>query len=338
MWKLVEEFDKKKWNEFVKKNGPLSGRFLQSWEWGEFQKAVGEKVERWSTEDDRREQKRTDGVASLIIRQLPGFGEYAYCPRGPIVKDDFSTALKALSEIVDPIIFFRFELLTSFHRGEEMSTHKTNKTFHKTIDLQPSHTWITPLELSEEKLFESLHKKTRYNIGLAKRHGVEVCLNEIDFDSVWPIFVETGSRGEFRLHPKDYYQKMLRTINTEYCRSFLAVAVFEQKPIAVNLMLDFGGVRTYLHGASSHKYRSLMAPHLLHFELIKDAKQKGFSFYDWWGIAPSDQPNHPWAGITRFKKSFPGREVVYAGTYDFVRKPFWYKVYRLARKLRRMSS
>ncbi|MBI4713572.1 peptidoglycan bridge formation glycyltransferase FemA/FemB family protein [Candidatus Uhrbacteria bacterium] len=335
MWKRVEEFEKEKWNEFVKKNGPQSGRFLQSWEWGEFQKAVGEKVERFVCDN---------GVASVIIRTTPGFGKYAYCPRGPIIEDDFFSVIKELSEIIDPIIFFRFELLTSFHRGEEVSTHKTNKTFHKTIDLQqsidlqPSHTWITQLELSEEKLFESLHKKTRYNIGLAQRHGVEIRFNEIDFDSVWPIFIETGSRGEFRLHPKSYYQKMLKTINTDDCRTFLAVAMFEQKPIVVNLMLDFGGVRTYLHGASSHKYRSLMAPHFLHFELIKDAKQKGLSFYDWWGITPSDQPNHPWVGITRFKKSFPGREVVYTGTYDLVRKPFWYRVYCLARKLRRMSS
>ena len=319
MWKKVQEFDKEKWNEFVKKNGPQSGRFLQSWEWGEFQKAVGEKVERFFCDD---------GVASVIIRQLPGFGQYAYCPRGPIVKSDFFSALKELSKIIDPMFFFRFELLTTFHRGEEMSTIKT-------IDLQPSHTWVTQLDLSEEKLFESLHKKTRYNIGLAQRHGVEIRFNEIDFDFVWPIFVETGSRGEFRLHSKTYYQKMLQTINTEDCRTFLAVAEFQQKPIAVNIMLDFGGVRTYLHGASSHKHRSLMAPHLLHFELIKDAKQKGLKIYDWWGIAPDDEPNHSWAGITRFKKSFPGQEIVYAGTYDFVRKPFWYKVYRLARQVRR---
>jgi len=318
MWKRVEEFEKTKWNEFVKKNGPLSGRFLQSWEWGEFQKTVGEKVERFICDD---------GVASVITRSLPGFGQYVYCPCGPITKTSFETAVTKLAQEFPQDLFFRFDI--------PLESVVQEKNWVRTIDVQPSHTWVTPLDLSDEKLFELLHKKTRYNIGLAQRHNIEIKFNEIDFDSVWPIFVETGSRGEFRLHSKIYYEKMFEKINSNDCKIFLATAMFEQKPIAVNIMLDFGGVRTYLHGASSHEYRALMAPHLLHWELIKDAKQKGLSVYDWRGIAPSDQPNHPWAGITRFKKSFPGHEVVYAGTYDFVRKPFWYKLYRLARRVRR---
>ena len=326
MWKRVEEFDKAKWNEYVKKNGPQSGRFLQSWEWGEFQKAVGEKVERFVSDD---------GVASVVFRSLSGFGNYMYCQCGPITNSSYQVTVEEIvrhceeqsDEAISNLVFARFDIpLKQFDKP---------KNWIRTIDIQPSHTWITALDLSEEKLFEFLHKKTRYNIGLAQRHGVEIQMNEIDFDSVWPLFIETGSRGEFRLHPKTYYEKMLQKVNSDDCKIFLATAMFEQKPIAVNLMLDFGGVRTYLHGASSHEHRALMAPHLLHFELIKDAKQKGLEIYDWRGIAPSDKSNHPWAGITRFKRSFPGREVVYVGTYDLVRKPFLYKVYRLARRVRR---
>jgi lipid II:glycine glycyltransferase (peptidoglycan interpeptide bridge formation enzyme) len=318
MWKRVEEFDKSKWNEYVKKNGSLSGRFLQSWEWGEFQKSVGEKVERFFCDD---------GVASVIVRSLSGFGQYAYCPCGPITNSSYEKIVVELARTIPDNLFFRFDV--------PQASVECQKNWVRTIDVQPSHTWVTQLDFSEEKLFESLHKKTRYNIGLAQRRNIEIKFNEIDFDSVWSIFIETGSRGEFRLHSKMYYEKMFENLNSDDCKIFLATAMFEQKPVAVNIMLDFGGVRTYLHGASSHEYRALMAPHLLHWELIIDAKQKGLSLYDWRGIAPSDKPNHPWAGITRFKKSFPGQEIVYTGTYDLVRKPFWYKVYQLARRVRR---
>jgi len=46
----------------------------------------------------------------------------------------------------------------------------------------------------------------------------------------------------------------------------------------------------------------MMAPHLLQWAAIKITKQLGYKYYDFWGIAPSDQPNHPWSGISRFKR------------------------------------
>jgi len=41
--------------------------------------------------------------------------------------------------------------------------------------------------------------------------------------------------------------------------------------------------------------------------MITDAKAKpqGLTAFDYGGVAPDDQPDHPWAGATRFKKS-PG--------------------------------
>jgi lipid II:glycine glycyltransferase (peptidoglycan interpeptide bridge formation enzyme) len=78
-----------------------------------------------------------------------------------------------------------------------------------------------------------------------------------------------------------------------------------------------------------------MAPYLLHWELIKEAKEKGLKFYDWWGIAASDDPKDPWAGITRFKKGFGGEMVSYPGTFDYVLKPAGYEFYKLFRFVKR---
>lgn len=118
--------------------------------------------------------------------------------------------------------------------------------------------------------------------------------------------------------------------------AFLAIAKHENDILATNIMIDFGDTRTYLHGASSNVKRNLMAPYLLHWELMKDAQSKGIKFYDWWGIAPIDAPaDHPWAGISRFKRGFGGEEVEYPGTFDLVLHPIKYRFYQFIRSLRR---
>jgi peptidoglycan pentaglycine glycine transferase (the first glycine) len=299
--------NQKDWNKFVLKHGPRSGRFLQSWEWGEFQQSVGEKIERRRVEEG--------GSQSLWVRkQVPMFGEYWYAPRGPIGKMD---------DVGGGAMFARIE------------PEKLEMKARKSIDLQPAVTSILDLSKSEEDLLAGMHHKTRYNIRLAERKGVEIDLEETDFDAVWKLFGETGVRGGFKLHSKKYYEKQLAALAHGECRAFLGVAKFEGEAIAATIMIDFGDTRTYVHGASERTHRKLMAPALLHWRLIQDAKQRGFKWYDWWGVAPADAENHPWEGISRFKRGYGGEDVEYPGTHDVILKPLRYRLYTLARKIRR---
>lgn len=317
MWqRYTDELTPQSWNRFVETHGPLSGRFLQSWEWGEFLGA-----ERWLLREDETGQKMLVGVASIVYKTIPGFGRYAYCPRGPIVKNQ-----QSFPEL-DSILFFRFDPPKDLAHGFGI----------KTSPVQPPMTRITDLQQNEDEMFASLHPKTRYNIRLADRHGVHVRTDLRDFDSVWPLFTSTSARGDFRLHAKVHYARMLKQLNDHQhgARAFLASAWYEDRPVAANIMVDFAGVRTYLHGASSYESRHVMAPHLLHWKLMNDARQNGLTYYDWWGVGPEDDPHHPWAGVSRFKRSFPGEDMSYPGTYDLVKKPFGYRLYRLVRSLRR---
>lgn len=308
------------WNAFVLKHGPRSGRFLQSWEWGEFQKSVGETVRR----ETHEEAGEVVGVAQWIDRKVSLFGAYSFCPKGPIGKVPF----------VSDKIFVRIEPSDRAHL-----LHAT-----KSIDVNPAHTLITDLRQSEEELLAGMHEKTRYNIRVAERHGVQVDLHHGSFDDVWPLFSQTSQRGDFRLHTKSYYQKMLQTTHNEMI-VFCAIAQKSGTVLAATIMVDFGDTRTYLHGASSHEHRNLMAPALLHWELMKDAKARGLKFYDWWGVAPESSPpagggarrggRHPWAGISRFKRGFGGEEVVSPGTNDIVLKPSRYRLYQLSRSVAR---
>jgi lipid II:glycine glycyltransferase (peptidoglycan interpeptide bridge formation enzyme) len=92
------------------------------------------------------------------------------------------------------------------------------------------------------------------------------------------------------------------------------------------LVTHFGEVATYLHGASSDDYREFMPNHLVQWEAILDAKRAGCTVYDFWGISPNDDPEHSWAGITRFKKGFGGETIHFVGAFDYAFSPLWYNM------------
>ncbi len=321
----MTQHEQTSWDAFVKQHGPRSGRFLQSWQWGEFQKTLGRHVDRIYIDQDGD----LAGVAQSIRTFLPIFGCYDYVPRGPIVKSSMHLA-DTMKKISGECLFVRFDALS------DTTESLAELHLHKSIDVQPAHTVINKLEVSEEELLKHMHSKTRYNIGLAEKKNLDIRMSDVSLDQVWSLFSQTSKRGAFRLHEHTYYETMLTVLAHTSPRVFLAAAFYEDQPVAATIMLDFGETRTYLHGASAHEHRTLMAPSLLHWELMKDAKRNGLKAYDWWGVSPPLEEQHPWAGISRFKRGFGGEEVEYPGTYDLVSKPVGYWIYQMVRKIRRL--
>jgi lipid II:glycine glycyltransferase (peptidoglycan interpeptide bridge formation enzyme) len=201
----------------------------------------------------------------------------------------------------------------------------------KTIDVQPSKTRILDLRKKEEDLLREMHQKTRYNIRLADRKGVEIIgatLDTVDelFGAFWQLMETTTDRDNFRSHSREYYRKMLDVPFTK-----LYLAKYGDNILAGAIVSFFGDTATYIHGASSNEMRNLMAPYLLQWEMIKAAQGRGCAYYDFYGV-----DEMKWPGVTRFKKGFGGQEIHYAGTYDFVFCRPFYCLYSLLRKLRRM--
>ncbi|MEK7094944.1 MAG: peptidoglycan bridge formation glycyltransferase FemA/FemB family protein [Patescibacteria group bacterium] len=312
--------DKKIWNEFVLAHAPVSGAFLQSWEWGRVNERAGREVLRL----------RTKNAGAQIIRMPLPFGRsYFYIPRGPLGAQAESerNILRMLKQQYRSAAFVRYEPA----REELYFTWQ-----FKTRDIQPSTTWITNLNVSEESLLSAMHRKTRYNIRLSEKKGVSVKIGGADLlDAFYLLSRETAKRDRFRLHKKEHYSSILKCMNGSdgAPRAFIALAEHNGISLAANIMLDWNGTRTYLHGASSDSFRHLMAPHLLHWRLIQDAKSVGLQKYDWWGIAPNDATKHPLLGVTRFKKGFPGAPVSMPKAMDLVFHPLWYLAYRFLRKL-----
>ena len=332
--------DKETWNKFIFAN---SGSFLQSWEWGEFQRAFGRRVFRLAGEDWQ---------AQFIEMTAPVINKkYWYAPRGPVIANSQEPIANGkIQEFVDKIKVEAQKEDVMFWRigpGWKLANDDNFKKlgFKKLhYDIEPSQTLILELDEGEEELLGKMHEKWRYNIRLAERKGVKVKFtssDDVNFEQYFEEFYRLGNestseRKNIKHHPKEYYRKQLEISGDLKMKLF--VAEYENKIIAANILSVFGGTATYLHGATSSEHREVMAPHLLQWEQIEYAKSLGCTKYDFWGIVNEhtlDKRGESWEGFTRFKKGFGGYEVNYVGYFDYPLSILWHLLYRLVQKFRR---
>lgn len=308
------------WNRAALAHAPVSGAFLQSWQWGEFQRAAGREVRRFDHDDV---------VAQVVSRPLPN-----KLTEWDVFRSPFSGPLT--TQVIADLkktngVFVHIEASEKIEVAESVAA----------LARLPEHTLLLDLTQSEEVLLAAMHSKTRYNLRLAQKHGVTVRVGTAsDWPAVWKMFATTAKRDGFSLHPQEYYQKMLASLaglinNAEDCTAHLVIAEHEGDLLAGMILLRFGNTATYLHGASADVKRNLMAPYFLHGEVMRIAKSAGCTSYDFWGIAPPDAAaTHSWSGITRFKTGFGGQRISLPGARELPLRPFWYTLYRLANRLR----
>jgi lipid II:glycine glycyltransferase (peptidoglycan interpeptide bridge formation enzyme) len=97
--------------------------------------------------------------------------------------------------------------------------------------------------------------------------------------------------------------------------------------LATALVIYFGSRATYFYGGSLALRRRVMAPYLLHYEIMRRAKAMGYEWYDLWGIAPANEHDHPWQDISVFKRKFGGTELNLVPTLDYIYDSAAYRQY-----------
>jgi lipid II:glycine glycyltransferase (peptidoglycan interpeptide bridge formation enzyme) len=78
-----------------------------------------------------------------------------------------------------------------------------------------------------------------------------------------------------------------------------------------------------------------MAPYALQWKAMEDARAAGCLEYDLFGIPPRDDPNHPMAGLYRFKTGFGGTIIHRNGSWDYPYRPVVKSLFEAAEGLRK---
>lgn len=301
-------------------NWKTKKEFLQSFEYGDFLKKNSRQIIR--LEDENGEQ-----IQAVIYKTKFNI-KFLYIPRAEVKNlDNFLIFLKKKN-----YSFVRIE------NNQDFNLPVSGYNFVEIKNRQPKNTWFLDIDKDLEEILKEMHPKTRYNINLAKRKGV-VVEEKKDLEIFWKLNETTTKRNDYVSHEKKYIENLLKLDNV-----FQLNAYHNDNPIASAILYKYADTFIYLFGASSNEERNLMAPYLLHFEIIKLAQKLGLKKYDFWGIAPSAKEGlgktscfhnycwevvHPLNGVTRFKVGFGGYEVSYPQALEIVLKPFRYKIYNL---------
>ena len=304
--------------------------FLQSEDWLRFQEAARREVVRMTD----------DGFTIAgIVHSLPIAGKYLYTPRFPwsgIPNTKYQIPKLLALARGHGCGWVRMEPENEEVKNEILRFAQDEKTkiLKAPHDMQPRETFVVDISKSEAELLTEMKSKTRYNIRLAEKKGVRVF--RMTDEKYRKMFVDlvtrTADRKGIMPHPRDYYETMLATLPGDVATLF--VAEHEGDILGINLVIFFGDTAIYLHGGSADVKREYMAPFLLQWEAIREAKCRGCIRYDFGGVRAGQESRGPgsdsWAGITRFKVGFSPMTVptVFPGCYDVVLSPVRYFLYR----------
>ena len=131
------------------------------------------------------------------------------------------------------------------------------------------------------------------------------------------LFIDTANRGDFFAEPYGFFLNLGATLFPAGMAE-LFFSEYEGGALTALLIVYFGRRATYLFGGSSTHHRNVMPAYAAHWAAIQSARDRGCVEYDLYGYDPFGQPDHLYAGFTRFKKQFGGFRKDSIGAYDLL--------------------
>ena len=108
------------------------------------------------------------------------------------------------------------------------------------------------------------------------------------------------------------------------------------------LTAKYGDKVWTVHGGNHSLLRELNANYFIYFEIIKDAKNEGYHYIDFFGTTGDPREENPIYGIHLFKKRLGGEYTEFIGEFDLVSKPLLYFIFQklipFYRKMKRKSQ
>lgn len=320
MYKIKEIQNKEEWEEFLLKQKftPMT----QSYKYGDFYESMNEKY--WLVgvyEADRLI------AGSLILSVHARRGNFLFAPYGPVISQDYENVLKI---IVDFFVKIAKKEKYNFLRFSPfLDNLPENRGVYQKVGFKksPTHalaetTWLLDLQKNEEQLLASMNKNHRNLINRCVREKVKVVLSsdKKDLEKFNILHDFTAKKHHFSRFSNSYVEKEFLAFQKDDEVSILSAYLPNNPNLDSSaIVYYYGNSAAYRHGASLVQDKKLPTSYLLQWEAIKEAKNRGLKYYNFWGIAPDDAPsNHPFKGITHFKKGFGGFQKDLLPCQDFI--------------------
>lgn len=303
--------------------------FLQSWEWGEAHREMGHEIIHHKLVIDDEVQ----GLVLGIIRDARR-GRYLEIAGGPlidwsahIVVRDMLAHIMAHAE-AKGCVFVRIR-----PQGSDIDLASYGGRLAK-MHLHAEHTNILDITPDPETLLERMRQQTRYEIKRVPKRDLVVSV-EHSADAL-ERFTQMQAETAARQHFIPSSPRFLASCQTAFGSS---MSIYETRKdgelLNSALVINWGNEADYFEAASSPDARKEPGAYAILWQAINDAKGAGLSRFNFWGVAPNDNPRHRYAKVTTFKRGFGGEDVAYTHAHDFVIKPLAYTKNWIVESLRR---
>ncbi len=308
---------------------------LQSYEWGQFRKKMGQQVERVGF----FENNKLVSAIQLTFHDIPVIGKrVGYLPKGLAPDKQMLTVLEELAN-KQKALYIKLEPNIYKNNAELAKTSMAalrNAGGVEAKSLFTRYNFVLDLQKPEDELFANLQSKTRYNVKLSHRKGVRIYedSSQKGLEQYLEILAETTKRQGFYAHSSEYFRTMWESLQDSGMMHIFH-AEYQGTILVSWVMFIFNGVLYYPYGASRNLHRNVMASNLMMWEMIKYGQKQKCQSFDMWGALPPEAgKKNPWYGFHRFKQGYNPEHVEYLGSFDIVYNNFQYRLFQFADNLR----
>ena len=333
-----EAANKDEWESFLAGGQSFGANFTQSYNWGLFQRRLGQPVA-W-----RLFFRQGRPVAGYIAAVQKGrFYSFAAVVGGPAI--DWSDGGLLVSFRDDLASFGRrhgchFAMLCP-HVLDSAGRRRAAAAagFRKApAGISVEFAGVLDLNLSDEELRAKMSQGMRRKIRKARKdEKIEIGVSDNRREAA--AFARLHREHSKIQGYVAFSEKRLVCQFETYAadgQALIYSARRDGEVLAMNMIFFYGREASYHYGVSSLLGQKHSSAPLLHLEAIAEARQRGLRFYNFWGITRADQTRHRYYGVSQFKRGFGVLEHRYLPPQNLVLKPLAYPFIWLLIRLRRI--
>ena len=333
--RIVDITEQQKWDDFITSHPEAN--FLQSWDFYEFHKARGKKVVRRAVVDDKdRIIAAYAGVVETAKR-----GTYMAIAGGPImdwqnkklVHEIFADIRKVGKDTECVFVRVRPQLPLSDKSLELMRELGLKKA---PMYLSVEYAGVLDLNKSREEILAEASQGFRRKLRKAEKNEIEIAA-DTEQKSI-KEFCELEKKHAERQRYVAFSSSFLTKQFDAFAKNNEVLIYSARKDgeiLAQNFMIFYGAEASYHYGVSSQLGTKYSAAPLLHMAAMDEARKRGCTRYNLWGIVGLDEKMHRFYGVSEFKRSFGCEELKYTPAHDMILNPVKYQLTKLVETARK---
>ncbi len=333
--KIIDVEVREKWDSFITSHPEAN--FLQSWDFYEFHKARGKKVVRRAAVNDVG--KMVAAYAGVV--ETAKRGTYMAIAGGPImdfadkklVREIFADIRKMGKETGCVFVRVRPQLPLSERSLDLMRELGLKKA---PMYLSVEYAGILDLNKTREEILAGASQGFRRKLRKAEKAEITVTADtqKKSIEEFCELEKKHAERQQYVAFSSSFLTKQFEAFakNDEV---LIYTARKDGEILAQNFMIFYGAEASYHYGVSSQLGTKYSAAPLLHMAAMDEARKRGCTRYNLWGIVGLDEKTHRFYGVSEFKRSFGCEELKYTPAHDMILNPLKYQLTKIVEIMRK---